>query len=84
MRLNASGLNLVSLGRIGAEDIMSKRNSASPDKRGLDAKAIDALMEAQNMPPGSARIEALKKAEKLCRAADTYKYLFSSELKPPE
>jgi len=84
MRLNASGLNLVSLGRIGAEDIMSKRNSASPDKRGLDAKAIDALMEAQNMPPGSARTEALKKAEKLCRAADTYKYLFSNELKPPE
>ena len=84
MRLNASGVNLVLLGRIGAEDIMSKRNSASPDKRDLDAEAIDAMMVAQNMPPGSARTEALKKAEKLCHAADTYKYLFSNELKPPE
>ena len=54
------------------------------EKRDLDGKAIDALMEAQNMPPGPARIEALKRANQLSQAADTYKYLFSSELKPPE
>jgi hypothetical protein len=60
---------------------MSKR---SPDNRDIDAKAIDALVEAQNMPPGPARTEALNKATKLRHAADTYKYLFSSELKPPE
>jgi hypothetical protein len=30
------------------------------------------------------RSEALKKVDKLRHAADTYKYLFSSELKPPE
>jgi hypothetical protein len=60
---------------------MSKR---SPDNRDLDVKAVDALMEAQSMPPGPERIEALKKADKLRHAADTYRYLFSSELKPPE
>ena len=60
---------------------MSKR---SPDNRDIDAKAIDALVEAQNMPPGPQRTEALNKATRLCHAADTYKYLFSSELKPPE
>lgn len=56
----------------------------SPDHRDLDAKAVDALAEAQNMPPGPQRTEALNKATRLCHAADTYKYLFSSELKPPE
>jgi hypothetical protein len=60
---------------------MSKR---SPDHRDIDAKAIDALVEAQNMPPGPERTDALNKATKLRHAADTYKYLFSSELKPPE
>jgi hypothetical protein len=60
---------------------MSRR---SPDNRDLDVKAVDALMKAQSMPWGLERIEALKKADKLRHAADTYKYLFSSELKPPE
>jgi hypothetical protein len=56
----------------------------SPDHRDLDAKAVDALAEAQNMPPGPQRTEALNKAARLCHAANTYNYLFSSELKPPE
>jgi hypothetical protein len=60
---------------------MSKR---SPDHRDIDAKAIDALVEAQNMPPGPEGTDALNKVTKLRHAADTYKYLFSSELKPPE
>jgi hypothetical protein len=58
--------------------------SSTAEKPGLDAKAIDVLMEAQDMPPGPERTEALKKAEKLRYAADVYNYLFSNELKPPE
>jgi hypothetical protein len=59
-------------------------SKASPDNRDLEAKAIDALMEAQNMPQGPERTEALQKADKLHCAADTYKHIFSNELKPPE
>jgi hypothetical protein len=55
-----------------------------PDNRDLDAKAIDALVEAQNLPHGPARTEALKAATKLRHASDTYNYLFSNELKAPE
>jgi len=40
--------------------------------------------EAQNLPPGPERIEAMKKADGLRHAADTYNYLFSCELKPPD
>jgi len=50
----------------------------------LDAKAIQATQQAQNLPPGPERIEAMKKADQLRHAADTYNYLFSSELKPPD
>jgi hypothetical protein len=63
---------------------MSKRNSRSLDRRDLDAKAIDALMEAENMPPGPERTTALKEAIRLRHAAVSYKYLFSSELKRPD
>lgn len=45
----------------------------SPDNRGLDAKAIGALVEAQNMPRGPERDEALRKAAKLRHTADIYK-----------
>jgi len=55
-----------------------------PDNRDLDAKAIDALIEAQNLPPGPARTEALKAATKLRQASETYNYLFSDELTAPE
>jgi hypothetical protein len=63
----------------------SKRNPTPP--RGnpdFDAKAIEAFEEAQGMPPGAQRTEALKKARQLRIAAETYGYLFSNELKPPE
>jgi hypothetical protein len=62
---------------------MNKRKS-SPHQDYLDAKAIEAALEAQSLPPGRKRTEALKKAEKLRNAADFYNYLFSSELRPPE
>jgi hypothetical protein len=59
---------------------MSER---SPD-RNLDAKAIDAFIEAQKMPPGPERNQALNKAIRLRNAADTYGYLFSNELTAPK
>jgi len=62
---------------------MTKSNLGSSSNPDLDAKALKAIMEAQNLPPGSARTEALKKAGQLCNAADIYRYVFSTELKPP-
>jgi hypothetical protein len=64
--------------------IMRKRKLKARDNGDLDAKAVDALVEAQSMPAGSDRTEALAKAEKLRYAAEVYDYLFSSELKPPD
>jgi hypothetical protein len=63
---------------------MRTSKSSSPGNHDLHAKAIQALLEAEDMPAGSARVEALKKASQLCNAADTYNYLFSSELRRPE
>ncbi|HKH00566.1 MAG TPA: hypothetical protein VKB08_07590 [Bradyrhizobium sp.] len=63
---------------------MSKRTPSCPGNRDLTAKAVEALAEAQNLPPGPERAQARKKAEKLRHARDTYNYLFSDELKPPE
>ena len=60
---------------------MSKRKSPRQD---LDAKAIEAALDAQRLPPGPERNEALRKAEKLRNATDMYNYLFSSELSPPK
>ena len=62
---------------------MNKRKS-SPHQDYLDAKAIEAALEVQSLPPGPERTKALRKAEKLRNAADIYNYLFSSELRPPE
>jgi len=50
----------------------------------LDAKATQATQQAQNLPPGPERMEAMKKTDGLRHAADTYNYLFSCELKPPD
>jgi len=50
----------------------------------LDARAIDALMEARDMPPGPERSKALTKADRLRHAPEIYKHLFSSELRSPE
>jgi hypothetical protein len=58
-------------------------SNGSADNRDLDDKAIDALMAAQNIPPGPEQTEALRHADRLHRAADTYKHIFSNELNPP-
>ena len=42
-----------------------------PQSDRRNAKAIDALIEAQNMLPGPERTEALKKADQLRHAANT-------------
>jgi hypothetical protein len=59
-------------------------SNGSADTRDLDDKAIHDLMAAQNIPPGLEQTEALRQADRLRRAADTYKHIFSNELKPPE
>ena len=63
---------------------MSKRPpSMFPDLES-DAKAIEVLLEkAQKLPPSKQQTEALKKADLLRNAAETYKHIFSKELKPP-
>jgi len=58
-----------------------KKPDWSP-RQDLDAQATQAARE--NLPPGPERIEAMKKADRLRHAADTYNYLFSCELKPPD
>ena len=63
---------------------MSKRMPSSPRDRDLKAKAMEAVAEAEKMQPGPEQTEALKKAEKLRQAANSYNYLFSSELKRPD
>jgi hypothetical protein len=45
---------------------------------GLDAKATQAAREAQNLVPAQAAIEAMKKADGLRHAADTYKLTVNS------
>jgi hypothetical protein len=63
------------------ECTMSKRK---PPRQDLDARAIEAALDAQSLPSGPERDEALRKAERLRNAADIYNYIFSSELRPPE
>jgi hypothetical protein len=50
----------------------------------LSEGSHESVLEAESLPPGPERIEALKKADQLCKAADIYRYVFSTELKPPD
>ena len=52
------------------------------DSRSLRAKSIDALEEAQEMPPGARRTEALKKAGLLSRTADDQGVIFAKRGRP--
>jgi hypothetical protein len=63
---------------------MNKWNPEPSPTPDWDAKTVEAVLEAQNLPPGPERTEALKKADQLRNAADVYGYVFSTELKPPE
>jgi len=63
---------------------MTKWNPKPSPTPGWDAKTVEATLEAQNLPPGPKRTKALEKADRLCQAADIYRYVFSTELKPPD
>jgi hypothetical protein len=52
------------------------------DSRGLHARAIDALEEAQGMSPGAQRNDALKKAGLLRRTADNQGVIFAKRGRP--
>jgi hypothetical protein len=61
-----------------------ERQGRSLDNRDLDAAAVDALTEVQNMPPGPERDQAIRRATGMRNASEIYNYLFSSELRRPE
>jgi hypothetical protein len=63
---------------------MNKWNPEPSPTPHWDAKTVEAILEAQDLPPGSERTEALRKADQLGKAADIYRYVFSRELRPPE
>jgi hypothetical protein len=63
--------------------MLRRKETASLGERVME-QLHQARQRLKNMPPGPERTEALKKEEKLRHAADSYHYLFSSELKPPE
>jgi hypothetical protein len=54
----------------------------SGDNRHQDARAMDALEEAREMPPGAPRTEALKKAGLLRRTADSQGLIFAKRGRP--
>jgi hypothetical protein len=63
---------------------MNKWNPEPSPTPDWDAEEVGAALDAQSLPPGSERTEALKKADQLRNAADVYRYVFSTELRPPE
>jgi hypothetical protein len=54
----------------------------SADSRRQNARAMDALEEAREMPPGAPRTEALKKAGLLRRTADSHGLIFAKRGRP--
>jgi hypothetical protein len=67
---------------------MNKWNPEPSPTPNWDAKAVGAILEAESLPPESERTEALRKADRkadqLRNAADIYRYVFSTELRPPQ
>jgi hypothetical protein len=56
-----------------------KRTQSNIDIHDWDARASDALENAKKLPPGSKRIEAIKKAGQLRVAADMKDLLMAKE-----
>jgi hypothetical protein len=56
--------------------------ASDPPKRDLDAEADRALESARSMPSGPEKIEALKKAGLLRKAADAGGILFAKRGRP--
>ncbi len=63
--------------------VLRRKETASLDER-VTEQLRQVRQKLKNMPSGPRRTEALKKEERLRHAADSYNYLFSSELKPPD
>jgi hypothetical protein len=58
-----------------------KRTQGNIDRHDWDARASDALENAKKLPPGSTRIEAIKKAGQLRIAADMKNLLMAKDSK---
>jgi hypothetical protein len=58
------------------------KQKASPDSRNKNARAVDALQEAREMPPGAQRTDALKHAGLLRHAADSHGLTFAKRGRP--
>jgi hypothetical protein len=56
-----------------------KRTQGNIDRHDWDARASDALETAKKLPPGSKRIEAIRKAGQLRIAADMKELLATKE-----
>ena len=62
--------------------VEKQESMISGDNRHQDARAMDALEEAREMPPGAPRTEALKKAGLLRRTADSQGLIFAKRGRP--
>ena len=58
------------------------KRETSADGRNQDARALYALQEAREMPPGEQRTDALKKAGLLRHAADRHGLTFAKRGRP--
>jgi len=58
--------------------------TGDPPKRDLDDEADEALERARSMPSGPEKIEALKKAGLLRKAADAQGISFAKRGRPPK
>ena len=61
---------------------MPQRTRQSSDIHDLDAKAVAALEEARDLPPGPERTEAMKKAGIIRNAADIKGVFFAKRGRP--
>jgi hypothetical protein len=78
-RSNEVGSSRLGLRLSRAAEVRSNivKQKASPDSRNKNERALDALQEAREMPPGGQRTDALKKAGLLRYAADNHGLIFA-------
>ena len=62
--------------------VEKQESMISADNRRQNARAMDALEEAREMPPGAPRTEALKKAGLLRRTADSQGLILTKRGRP--
>jgi hypothetical protein len=62
--------------------VEKQESMISADNRRQNARAMDALEEAREMPPGAPRTEALKKAGLLRRTADSQGLILAKRGRP--